>query len=368
MNRLGLIIWLVFLSFIGNSQQDFIVKIKFKKSKTKKIWIYNQDKSISDTLSLSFFNSVTYKSTTDSRQVFYIQSLENVAPIILHVKGGDKIKVKTKLPDVQQNLSIKGSEESVVANEFLLKMSTYKQRIAKNEEKLYKDETADGQYYYDSIIQRITTESKSFLANYIKENKGKQSLLTVLGFIDFEQDYELLLLLEEGLRENFANTIGYSQVQQSIFKYEMFQKKVKNVGEDAPILILPGVDGEDVSMEELKGYYILIDFWASWCKPCRAEHPRLTRLYEQYSGKGFAVYSISLDKDKDKWIKAIKKDNLYWVHHVSNLKMFDSPAVDIYNVNSLPFNVLVDYDGKVIAFNLRGERLEKKIKELFDEK
>ena len=368
MNKLSLILVLFFSSVVGLSQQNFVIKIKIKKSKSKKCWIYNKDKSVSDTLPLNIFNNLIYKSSTSSNQILYLQPLETKTPIIIHVNGGDKIKVKTKLPEVQANLSIKCSEESTVANEFLLIMSRYKNRIKNYEEKLYQDETADGQYYYDSLIQSVTNDSKLFLAKYIEDNQGKQSLLTVVDFVDLEQDYELLLGLEKGLRAGYENTSGYKKVKKAIFKYEMFQKRVSEIGEEAPILILPGVTGEDVSMEELKGYYILIDFWASWCKPCRAEHPRLTRLYEQYHGKGFGVYSISLDKDKEKWMKAIEVDNLYWEHHVSNLKMFDSPAVDIYDVKSLPFNVLVDYGGKVIAFNLRGERLEKKIKELFDEK
>lgn len=367
MNKSIVLFFAIFLSNSLFSQETFTLKIKVQKSPSKLVRIFNQDKTISDTIKLNIFNSKKYTNSVSTRDVLYVQPLENDVPIILHLKGGDNIKVKTKLPKIQENLVIKGSEESVVANEFLLKMSHFKNEIAKNEEKLYEDETADGQYYYDSIIQSITATSKSFLADYISKNQGKQSLLTVLGFVDFENDYNLLLGLESGLKDNYAETPGYRQVKKAIFKYEMFQKKVNSVGEEAPILILPGVDGEDLSMEELKGYYILIDFWASWCAPCRAEHPRLTRLYEQYHEKGFGVYSISLDKDKEKWIKAIEKDQLIWKYHVSNLKMFDSPAVDIYNVNSLPFNVLVDYEGKVIAFNLRGEKLEKKIKELFDE-
>ncbi|MGB1040071.1 MAG: TlpA family protein disulfide reductase [Flavobacteriales bacterium] len=359
---------LFIFSFFGMFSQATI-KLKIKKSKTKKVWIYNQSKSISDTIKLNFFNKATYWITDEfAERLLYIKPLESDFPFVVHINSEESVKAKTKLPDLHQNLSILGSPESKSANEFLYKMEGYKTAVKKAEEKLYKDETADGQYYYDSIIQSVTADSKDYLKDRISKESNTSILLLASSFIDYEQDYKELLVLESKLKDNYSHSESYKKIKKSIFKYEMSQKRVNRIGEESPVLILPGVNGEDVSTDVHSGNYILIDFWASWCKPCRAEHPRLTRLYSEYHDSGLEIYSISLDRDKAKWIKAIKKDQLNWPDHVSNLSMFNSPAVKIFNVNSLPSNVLVDREGKVVAFNLKGQRLENKLKQIFDEK
>ena len=117
----------------------------------------------------------------------------------------------------------------------------------------------------------------------------------------------------------------------------------------------------------MRGKVVLIDFWASWCGPCRRENPNVVKLYEKYKDKGFEIFSISLDKDKTAWIKAIKDDNLKWTNHVSDLKYWSSEAAKLYGVSSIPSTVLIDKEGRVIAKNLRGRDLELKMKEIFGE-
>jgi len=109
---------------------------------------------------------------------------------------------------------------------------------------------------------------------------------------------------------------------------------------------------------------VLIDFWASWCGPCRKENPHVVNIYSKYHDKGFEIFSVSLDKDKTSWINAIAKDNLTWANHVSDLKYWKSAAALDYGVSSIPYTVLIDKKGKIVAKKLRGEALENKIKEL----
>ena len=111
---------------------------------------------------------------------------------------------------------------------------------------------------------------------------------------------------------------------------------------------------------------MLIDFWASWCRPCRAENPNVVRLYNQYKSKGFEVYSFSLDNDKSKWEEAIKADGLVWNSHTSDLKQWQTEAINIYGFGSIPFTVLIDRKGKVLARGLRGVELEEKLNEIFE--
>lgn len=136
-----------------------------------------------------------------------------------------------------------------------------------------------------------------------------------------------------------------------------------SVGSIAPDFELPTPDGKKIKLSSLRGKYVMVDFWASWCGPCRAENPNVVRMYNQYKGKGFEILGVSLDKDKDKWVGAIAKDQLSWLH-VSDLKFWDSKAAKLYGIKGIPFTVLLDKKGKIIAKNLRGAELEKKLKEV----
>jgi peroxiredoxin len=137
------------------------------------------------------------------------------------------------------------------------------------------------------------------------------------------------------------------------------------VGRPAPDFTLKSPTGQTVQLSSLRGQVVLIDFWASWCKPCRAENPNLVKTFAQYKDKGFTIYSVSLDKELDAWVNAIKQDNLTWPHHGSNLLFWNCPVARQYNVNSIPAAFLIDKEGNIIGKNLRGVALEQKLAEVF---
>lgn len=137
------------------------------------------------------------------------------------------------------------------------------------------------------------------------------------------------------------------------------------IGKEAPEIALPRPDGTMHKLSSLRGNYVLIDFWASWCGPCRRENPNVIRLYNMYKDKGFTVYSVSLDENKNAWLGAIAADGLVWPNHVSDLSRWQSPVVQAYQIQGIPHTVLVDPKGKIIDIGLRGAQLEQKLKEIF---
>lgn len=142
------------------------------------------------------------------------------------------------------------------------------------------------------------------------------------------------------------------------------------VGEKAPDITMEGPNGKTYQLSDLRGKVVLIDFWASWCRPCRMENPNVVKLYKKYKdeqfqyGEGFTIFSVSLDRSKSKWKKAIEQDNLLWPYHVSDLQMWNNAAAAKYNITSIPATYLIDKDGIILAKNLRGRSLENALEKM----
>ena len=148
------------------------------------------------------------------------------------------------------------------------------------------------------------------------------------------------------------------------------QSNSVKIGDKAPEISQPGLDGKEMKLSSLKGQIVLIDFWASWCGPCRRENPNVVRAYKKYNkakfkeAKGFEVFSVSLDNNQGAWAQAIKQDGLIWKYHVSDLKKWRSEAAQLYGVGSIPSSFLIDGNGVVIAKNLRGNQIDLQLDKL----
>jgi thiol-disulfide isomerase/thioredoxin len=182
------------------------------------------------------------------------------------------------------------------------------------------------------------------------------------------------------LKDEVGNTALYKSVMQNLQKFEMAGKQPQldnpaaqsmqngsvSIGAMAPEIAQPDLKGKVRKLSDLKGKVVLVDFWASWCGPCRRENPFVVDMYEKYHKKGFEVFSVSLDNAADRWEQAIQQDKLVWENHVSDLKGWQNKAAADYGVRSIPFPVLIDREGKIVGFgpDMRGDNLEKQVSKL----
>ena len=208
---------------------------------------------------------------------------------------------------------------------------------------------------YDSVVHTIDTRVDQFIAAKPTSYVSPFLLLLTMDILDNPVQAEQRF-------NKLTTAVKSSQIGKALNEKIAFNK-VGAVGTDAIDFTQADVDGKPVSLSSFKGKYVLLDFWASWCKPCRMENPNVVKAYQKFNAKNFTVLGVSLDQQKDAWLKAIKNDNLAWTQ-VSDLQFWNNEVAVKYHVQGIPQNYLIDPTGKIIAKNLRGEDLEAKLCQL----
>jgi len=330
----------------------------------KKILLY-EGETVVDSVALGKDNKFKFEGTATEATLYTL--IVGQQPYMLVLKNGEQVEFKTDLNNDAAQYSVSGSETSsklqelAVIRERFQKEQTalqneYEQRIEKGEEaSAVQRELMEKSY---NSIGQLSEQALQF-SNENKDNLAGFYGMLFLFSIDPTTYEEQLIKYAEETKSKFPD----NPFVQSFAKH-MEGLKPLSIGQEAPNFTSLTPNGKAVKLSDLRGQYVLLDFWASWCAPCREENPNIVSQYHRFKNKGFTVLGVSLDKNQASWIKAIKDDKLEWTQ-LSDLKQWDSEAGQLYNISAIPASFLIDPDGKIIGKNLRGpalkEFLEKKL-------
>jgi thiol-disulfide isomerase/thioredoxin len=284
----------------------------------------------------------------------------------------DHVKINSTFNEFTVKPNVSNTSWSPVMNRYLEMFATFaeaQQGLSAMQNQMSQDEMM-GKY------AELRKPIDEFCAKEMSKDPGNPfnivlstSLSPTSGFKYWNPEYLDVLkeVAEEYLQKYEGNPIAAAmdnQVYQIEMAYQEYQNSASG-GKTAPEISLKNPMGITLKLSSLRGKYVLIDFWASWCGPCRKENPNVVRLYKKYKDKGFTIFSVSLDQDPQAWKAAIGADGLEWPNHVSDLLGWNSSMPALYGFNGIPHTVLIDKEGKIIATGLRGPTLEQKLVELF---
>jgi len=383
-----LLVTALFISCTESSKNKFSVSGTVLNSRAKMIYLEKAPAAsgqpmIVDSANLGKDGAFLLKAEIGESVVYNLRLDHNEFPVASVINDVESIKVNIQMHkesnEFPDKYEVEGSPASLQMKDFLYGFNNDLQKIfviARQADSLQKAGAADSLIFPLLAEQnQIAGQVKKFSERALNTSADPALTIFELGYYQSTannpgfglqpfNDEQVSEILEQTAGK-FPSHKGTAAIRAILAKEMQQQTGVSWVGKEAPDFAMPDINGKEVKLSSFKGKYVLVDFWASWCPPCRSENPNLVKTYNQFKDKNFTVLGVSLDRpgQRDKWLKAINDDQLTWTN-ISDLKDWNSSVVSLYGFDGIPFNILVDPQGIVIAEKLRGSSLEDKLAQI----
>ena len=331
----------------------------------KKVYLLRADTSQVSVIDSAELNGgkFKFKNQSTNANLFKLRAGETMFDLI--AKNGDDIQFETDLNDQAHAYQVKGSQESDKIKEF----NTFSNQFGEKNTKIVTEFQAKSQstknqdsllQVYQPVFDQNMADYSQQVIKFIGDNKKSLAAFYAAMSLDPNKYEPQLVAYADDIKDEFKDNAAVNQ-----FKRQMTAVKPLSVGHQAPVFKTNSLEGKPVSLADYKGKYVMVDFWASWCPPCRQENPNLVRLYNQFKYKGFNILGVSLDEDKGKWQAAVREDKLTW-QQASDLKKWDGATARMYHIEAIPSNFIIDPQGNIIAKNITGKNLEEFLNKTFN--
>jgi len=367
-----------------SSEADFFI-LKGKLDHADNILLFLEELTTTDLIPLDSFETNAYGEFSyrgDLQEAgYFILRLDGDNFITLVVEPGENIYITGDASDFQINHQIQGSAGSVLLSD-LQRNLHHNYKKVDSLSMVFRESQYQPNFYevrkdLQQSYREILKDQRAYVKSFIRNNP--RSLASIIALYQYfgntlllnEQDhFEYFVLLSESLSEEYPANRHVLDLSRRVTHQQRqeFQRQLNRdnlvAGSLAPEIILPDPDGEMVALSSLRGNYVLIDFWATWCAPCRKGNQLLKDVYELFQPMGFEIYAISLDRTREQWLNGIESDGVMWTQ-VSDLRFWNSPVVNLYSVERIPFNVLIDPEGFIIDKGIKHTELESILSEIF---
>jgi peroxiredoxin len=298
-------------------------------------------------------------SGTAAEPGMYQVKLDDGNQVLLGLDNASRVQLSGDAAKLTDNYVVKGSKDSELWQQLNRGMLQSKQQMTAIEQRYGQNASAGRTDSLELLKARyfvVQNAATAEMKRLVRQNpRSVVSAFVVGNLLNPDEQFTFA----DSMAAGFKKTMPESRYTKALVaRLDPLRATAK--GSVAPEISLAAPDGKNVALSSLRGKYVLIDFWASWCGPCRQENPNVVKAYKRFKSKGFEIYSVSFDQDRAKWLKAIQADGLTWTH-VSDLKGWESAAGQTYGVKSIPLSILLDPQGRIIDKNLRGDALEAKL-------